>query len=161
MKTNFDAAIKTNFDAVNATIGKSRRSRLSFTAPPTLTVEIFAALRPAFPYTDLDQNGGILLARIHPDNNRATGDETVLARALVYVHPYKFLTQKVEDDEAHLGRLTIRAHNLLYHQTLQQKDDEWDAELYMAMGQSYVNALFLVMKLPVIKLGSEEAMEKP
>ena len=54
--------------------------------PATLTLERFAALRIRWVET-IEATGGVMLARIHPRNNRAYGDEEVLARALVFVPP--------------------------------------------------------------------------
>jgi hypothetical protein len=136
---------------------------LTFTPPLTLTLEQFAGLRSAWPYTDIGGvngnptlGGGMLLARIHPDNNRPEGDETVIARALVFVFPYKGHGDSDFYDEGHLGRLTIRSHNLMGSTVISQPDaDEHDKRYDRFFRESYVETLRLVMKLPVIKLESE------
>ncbi len=70
----------------------------------TLTLSDFASLPPAWP-EQLD-DGGVLIARIHPDCNRGEGDEHVLARALVF-------DPEALGEHSCLRRLTIRTTNLV------------------------------------------------
>ena len=74
--------------------------------PATLTLERFAALRTRWVDT-IAVTGGVLLARIHPRNNRPYGDEEVLARALVFIPPrtYPAIHGFCEEDrdEGHLA----------------------------------------------------------
>ncbi len=106
------------------------------TTAATLTLERFAALESCWPEYLGD---GVLLARIHPRNNRPVGDEEVLARALVFIPPRTYgglLGAPVERAEGHLARLTIRTTNLT--------GDEY--------GRLYAQTLLTVLTLPVIEL---------
>lgn len=93
-----------------------------------LTVEQFASLSTAWPETLLNE-GCNLLARIHPRHNRITGDDTVLARALVYVAPRDIRRWGTDADsapkhiEGHLARLTIRTTNLTASSSEDAEDD--------------------------------------
>lgn len=105
---------------------------------PTLTVERFAALPSAWADT-IAVNGGMLLARIHPRNNRPEGDGDVLARALVFI-PLRVPLGDDDEDSGYLARLTIRTSHVTYDQRDIRRDC---AEL-----------LRIVLTLPVIELES-------
>ena len=63
-----------------------------------MTVEASARLNPVWRDMLIDDlSGMVLLASIHPDNNRPEGDEDVVARALMF------------RPDGELGRLTIRS----------------------------------------------------
>ncbi|WHU48672.1 hypothetical protein QNM97_06670 [Gordonia sp. L191] len=94
----------------------------------TLTVDEFAKLPSAWLDT-IEFAKGVLIARIDPSNNRAQGDETVLARALVW-------TPADEAGPAELRRLTIRTENLRHEH----------------VGEGNAQLLKEVLDLPTIRL---------
>jgi hypothetical protein len=104
----------------------------------TLTLERFAALESAWPDT-IAVTGGVLLARIHPRNNRPQGDEAVLARALVFLPSTDYGSDGKR--EGSLGRLTIRTSDVTYAGT-------------SGIREEYAELLRAVLMLPVIELES-------
>lgn len=109
-----------------------------------LTVERFAALQSCWP-DSIQCSGGVLLFRVHPKHNRPTGDETVLARAVVW-----FPTDQFGDAE--LRRLTIRAHSIDPSGSWKadsRRDDHDISEYFRLM---YLDMLMAVMRLPVVEL---------
>jgi|JI10StandDraft_1071094.scaffolds.fasta_scaffold19646_6 hypothetical protein len=124
----------------------------------TLTLSDFASLPPAWP-EQLD-DGGVLIARIHPDGNRAEGDEHVLARALVF-------DPEALGEHSCLRRLTIRTTNLVpvvpdgmdAPASLSEAEREhWNEhrefnwKMALEYPKAYVRTLHAVMNLPVIRL---------
>lgn len=91
----------------------------------TADVRWLASLDPAFG-EGITMRGGILIARIHPNNNRSEGDETVICRALVLM-------------PEGMCRFTIRASWLINE----------DVPEYAKLYQDLLGA---VMRLPVIEL---------
>lgn len=111
----------------------------------SLTLEAFAGLQSARPeyLTGLSETGtGILLARIHPNCNRPVGDESVIARALVYMP---------EDSvgPSSLRRLTIRTGDLVSRAATPY------ADLNRTLDNLYPRALQAVWRLPVLELKSK------
>ncbi len=120
--------------------------------PTPMTVEASARLNPVWRDMLIDDlSGMVLLASIHPDNNRPEGDEDVVARALMF------------RPDGELGRLTIRSG------MLRMADETFVDDLggtcsdatpwaTLKLLQSYsclaIETLHAVMKLPVITLPS-------
>jgi hypothetical protein len=101
----------------------------------TADVRWLAGLDSIWP-EGIEMLDGILIARVHPRNNRPAGDETVICRALV-------LTR----DGMH--RLTIRTTNIVPR----DPDPATPESTFMAeYAQMYRVLLDAVMKLPVIEL---------
>jgi hypothetical protein len=99
----------------------------------TLTLAAFAELRSEWPEGLDSPSKGTLIARIHPECNRSQGDETVLARALVY-------------SGGELRRLTIRRGNV------ESEDCEDGSTFLHDYAKMYRECLYAVMKLPIIEL---------
>ncbi|VBA47128.1 hypothetical protein [Mycobacterium attenuatum] len=109
--------------------------------PKVLTLRDFAALSSVWPEYISGVGFGrvaksVLLARIHPNCNRLTGDEDVLARALVY-------TPEDEFGASSLRRLTIRRKQV--EPVARDEDTQESASAYRA-------CLYAIYALPVLEL---------
>jgi hypothetical protein len=117
---------------------------------PTLTVGAFAALPPCWP--EYVTEGAVLIARISPNNNRPSGDEDVLVRALVYVPDCELIDGPTIP--GHLARLTIRGGQLEANaEAMRRETEPFMVQFCADRLAEYVNVLRAVLCLPVIELG--------
>lgn len=109
--------------------------------PKALTLQEFTRLSPCWPEYIMNvpfwSGKGILIARIHPNCNRHTGDDDVLARALVYQLPDDI------DPAGGLRRLTIRRCNI---------ESLGANEFGRERAKMYRACLDAIMTLPVLDL---------